>query len=78
MQDTIALPDRTVVTGYKHHADAEAAVRRLAADGFPLNRVSIVGRDFQSVEEVQGFYRPGDAVLEGAGQGALVRGDSSG
>ncbi|MBC8102794.1 MAG: DUF1269 domain-containing protein [Cytophagales bacterium] len=40
----------------------------------PLQNLSIVGRDFQVREQIQGYYRPSDAALEGAGQGAWFGG----
>ena len=36
-----------VVAVYPDHASAEEAVRRLVKDGFSMQNVSIVGRDFQ-------------------------------
>jgi len=65
---------QAVVATYKNHSDAEAAVRLLAHDGVPVNTISIIGRDFESREDIQGFYRPGDAALTGAGEGAWFGG----
>ena len=49
----VALQDATesVVAVYRHHDDAEQAVRLLAKGGVPLNKISIIGRDFQLREE---------------------------
>lgn len=66
--------DRTVVAVYGNHAAAEDAVRRLQHAGFAMDRLSIVGRDFQLHQDVEGYYRPADAALEGAGEGAWVGG----
>lgn len=66
--------DQAVVAGYHSHFDAEAAVRLLAKNGMPMNAVSIIGRDFETREDVQGFYRPADAMLAGAETGAWVGG----
>lgn len=66
--------DQAVVATYLTHADAEAAVRLLAADGFPINQISIIGRHFETRQDIQGFYRPADAALDGAGQGAWYGG----
>jgi len=66
--------DQAVVAIYSNHADAESAVRRLAAAGLPIEKVSIVGRNFETVEDVQGFYRPSDAARDGANQGAWFGG----
>ena len=64
-------PDQTVVSSYVKHSAAEAAVRRLAASGFPINKVSIIGRHFEPDEDIVVFYRPADAAFDGAEQGAV-------
>ena len=69
-----AALDQAVVASYKNHADAEAAVRRLAAGGLPVGTISIIGRNFETHEDIQGFYRPADAALDGAQQGAWFGG----
>ena len=66
--------DQAVVASYRSHTDAEAAVRRLSEGGLPINQVSIIGRNFETQEDVQGFYRPADAALDGAGTGAWYGG----
>jgi hypothetical protein len=60
-------PAGSVVAVYRNHADAEAAVRRLERAGIPLQKISIIGRNFELREDIQGYYRPSDAALEGAG-----------
>ena len=64
----------SVVAVYKSHSEAEEAVRKLARAGIPMQKISILGRDFQLREDVQGYYRPSDAAKEGAGFGAWVGG----
>lgn len=64
----------SVVAVYRHHADAEDAVHRLEQAGIPIQKVSIIGRNFELREDVQGYYRPSDAALEGAGFGAWMGG----
>jgi uncharacterized membrane protein len=65
---------QTVVASYGTHDDAEEAVRRLERGGVAMDHISIIGRDWQMREEVQGFYRPDDAMAEGAKQGAWFGG----
>jgi hypothetical protein len=65
---------RSVVAVYRNHVDAEDAVRRLERAGIPLQKISIIGRNFELREDMQGYYRPSDAALEGAGFGAWVGG----
>ena len=71
---TLATFDQAVVASYRNHTDAEEAVRRLSAGGLPINQISIIGRNFETHEDIQGFYRPADAALEGAEQGAWFGG----
>lgn len=66
--------DQAVVATYLTHAAAEEAVRRLGDGGLPLSHISIIGRHFETHEDIQGFYRPADAALAGAGQGAWFGG----
>ncbi len=70
----LAAFDQAVVATYLTHDAAETAVRRLSEGGVPVNMVSIIGRHYQTREDVQGFYRPADAALAGAGQGAWFGG----
>ena len=65
---------QTVVATYGTHAEAEEAVRRLHRGDVAMNHISIIGRDWQMREDVQGFYRPDDVILEGARQGAWFGG----
>ena len=79
MHNTLSDPmsttvDQAVVASYRNHSEAETAVRRLSASGLPINQVSIIGRNFETHEDIQGFYRPADAALEGAQQGAWFGG----
>ena len=72
-----ALPlscDQTIVAGYRSHFEAEKAVRHLAAEGVTLDKISIIGRNFETREDVQGFYRPADAARDGAEAGAWFGG----
>jgi hypothetical protein len=58
----------------RHHTDAEDAVHRLERAGIPMQKISIIGRNFELREDVQGYYRPSDAALEGAGFDAWMGG----
>jgi hypothetical protein len=66
--------DQTVVATYHTHANAEGAVRRLSAGGVPITLISIIGRNYETREDVQGFYKPADAAVDGAKQGAWFGG----
>jgi len=66
--------DQAIIATYLTHAAAEAAVRLLSSGGLPMTHISIIGRHFETREDVQGFYRPEDAALAGAGTGAWFGG----
>jgi hypothetical protein len=51
-----------VVAVFKHHHPAEDAVKKLAAAGFDIAKVNIVGRGCHTEEKVVGFYNAGDRV----------------
>lgn len=71
---TVAPVTNSIVAVYKTHQEAEDAVRQLERAGIPLNKISIIGRNFQLREDVQGYYRPSDAAKEGASFGAWFGG----
>src|SRR4051812_41114048 len=62
---------RTVAAGAKYE-DAERAVDWLSDQGFPVERVSIVGTGLRSVEQVLGRVTTGRAAAMGAAQGAWL------
>ncbi|HEV2319907.1 MAG TPA: general stress protein [Verrucomicrobiae bacterium] len=66
--------NESVIAVYTSHNEAEEAVRKLERGGIPIQKISIIGRDFQLREDVQGYYRPSDAAKEGAGFGAWFGG----
>ena len=62
---------RTIVT-YNSYRDAERAVDYLSDNGFPVQRVAIVGSDLKLVEQVVGRLNYGGAALRGAVSGAFA------
>jgi uncharacterized membrane protein len=68
------MEDQSAVAVYRHFEDAEAAVRKLGDAGIPIEKISIIGRDWQIRTDVQGFYTPKDAAREGAASGAWIGG----
>ncbi len=65
---------RRTVASYSSYEGAERAVSYLAERGFPVQRITIVGRGLGFVERVVGPTSYGSAALEGAVSGALVGG----
>jgi hypothetical protein len=51
--------NNAVVAIYKSHIQAEAAVKELLQSKFDMKKLSIVGRDYLTDEEVVGYYHAG-------------------
>ena len=60
-----------VVAVFKHHREAEAAVRKLAAEGLDIKHFSIVGKGYHTEEKVVGFYNTGESVKFWGQNGAM-------
>jgi hypothetical protein len=67
-------PARRVIATFDNYADAERAVNYLADQHFEVQRVVIVGRDPELVEQVTGRLNYGWAALRGGAAGALTGG----
>jgi hypothetical protein len=65
-------PARQVIATFDNYADAERAVDYLSDQRFEVNRLAIVGRDLEYVEQILGRLNYGGAALRGAGSGAMV------
>ncbi len=52
----------SVVAVFDDHITAENAVKSLAAGGFEMTNLSVVGKGFHTEEKVVGFYNIGDRV----------------
>jgi uncharacterized membrane protein len=70
--DDTPQPARRVVASYKSHRDAEQAVNYLADNKFPVERVAIVGRELELVQQVTGRLTALDAAARGALTGAVT------
>lgn len=60
-----------VVAIYDTHRDAETAIRDLQKMGFDMTRLSIVGKDYHTNEEVVGYYTAGDRMKTWGTTGAV-------
>ena len=65
-------PARQAIATFDNYADAERTVDYLADQRFPVDRLAIVGRDLELVEQVTGHMNYGLAALRGAISGGLV------
>lgn len=61
----------TAIGVYINHQAAEAAIKKLAEDGFAMNTLSIIGKGYHSEEKVVGFYNVGDRIKLWGKQGAF-------
>jgi hypothetical protein len=61
----------TIVAVFAEHQAAESAVKTLAASGFDITDLSLVGKGYHSDEKVIGFYNIGDRVKFWGSRGAF-------
>lgn len=64
-------PARQVIATFDTYADAESAVDYLSDQHFTADKLAIVGRDIELVEQIVGRLNYGWAALRGAAAGAL-------
>jgi hypothetical protein len=65
---------RTTIASFDTYAGAQRAVDFLADQGFPVERLAIVGSDLRLVERVTGRLDYGRAALDGIASGAFTGG----
>ena len=68
---TRKLDKNAVVALYETHAEAEEAVRELQKSGFDMQKLSIVGKDYQTEEDVVGYYTTGGRMKAWGKSGAF-------
>ncbi len=56
---------------YETHNTAVDAVKSLADRGFPMDKVSIVGKELENIEDIKGYYTWKDPAKAGAGIGGF-------
>ena len=54
--------NNSVVAIFKSHTGTETAVKELQQAGFDMKKLSIVGRDYHTEENVVGYYNTGDRM----------------
>ena len=59
----------TIVGSFPSHAEAERVVLELQKEGFDLQKLSIIGKDYQTAEQVRGFLTWKDTAQAGAAGG---------
>jgi predicted flap endonuclease-1-like 5' DNA nuclease len=56
------------VSIFPSHVEAEAAVLELQTAGFDMQKISIIGKDYETTEHVRGFLTWKDTAKAGAGE----------
>jgi Protein of unknown function (DUF3341) len=66
------MPDtNAVIAVYDTHSAAEDAIAELKKSGFDMTKVSIVGKDYHTEENVVGYYNAGDRMKYWGSMGAF-------
>ena len=60
-----------IIAVYDTHQEAEAAVKELQRGGFDMKKLSVVGKDYHTDEQVVGYYNTGDRMKYWGKMGAL-------
>ena len=63
--------DDAVVAVFGNHAEADAAIKTLASDGFAMKHLSLIGKGYHTEETVAGFYNVGDRIKFWGSRGAF-------
>ena len=64
--------NNSVVAIFKSHIEAETAVKELQQAGFDMKKLSIVGRDYHTDENVVGYYNTEDRMKYWGKLGAFL------
>jgi hypothetical protein len=62
---------KAVIAVYNTHSEAEGAVKELQRGGFDMKKLSVVGKDYHTDEQVVGYYNAGDRMKYWGKWGAL-------
>jgi uncharacterized membrane protein len=60
-----------VIAVYDNHSAAEDAVKELQKSGFDMKKLSVVGKDYHTDEQVVGYYNAGDRMKYWGKRGAF-------
>ncbi|MBD2158789.1 general stress protein [Leptolyngbya sp. FACHB-16] len=62
------MSDKQAVSIFPSHVEAEIAVLKLQRAGFDMQKISIIGKDYQTSEHIRGFLTWKDTAKTGAGE----------
>lgn len=65
------LAQNAIVAVYDTHTEAETAIRDLQKMGFDMTKLSIIGKDYHTDEDVVGYYTVGDRMKSWGKLGAF-------
>src|SRR5580700_7119029 len=66
------MPDtNAAIAVYDRHSEAEDAVKELQKSGFDMKKLSIVGKDYHTDDQVVGYYNTGDRMKYWGKMGAF-------
>src|SRR5271165_7512269 len=71
MRNQMISEKNSVVAIFDSHERAEDAVRELQKAGFDMKKLSIVGKDYHTEENVVGYYNAGDRMKYWGKMGAF-------
>jgi len=71
MKDSQKETTDSVVAVLADHKAAEAAIKKLAEDGFAMKHLSVIGKGYHTEEHPLGFYTTGDRIKTWGGMGAF-------
>jgi hypothetical protein len=71
---TVKATEQSIIVTYTTLQEAEEAIRTLADGGFPIQQISVIGKDLESDRDIHGFVTSGDVAMNGARMGAWVGG----
>lgn len=71
MSTTSRQEQNSVVAVFSKHSAAENAIKELKNGGFDIKKLAVVGRDYQTEEDVVGFYNTGDRMKYWGKMGAF-------
>ena len=66
-----ALQKNVTVGVFRSHAEAEAAIKQLQLARFDMEKLSIIGKDYETREDVVGYYTTGDRMTRWGAAGAF-------
>lgn len=63
--------NESVVAVFTSHTQAEEAIKEIQKSGFDMTKLSIVGKDYHTEEQVVGYYNRGDQIANWGKTGAF-------